>query len=452
MTGKGRVPEKKTGDKTVSAREAALLSLCRIEKEGRYSNLEADLILRGGGLSEKDRGLYTRLVYGTIERKLTLDYLLSALSTRPFEKTDPGVKNLLRLSAYQILYADRIPVSAAVNEGVNLCKKYYKGADGFVNALLRRLIRERDSLSFPQKDTDPIGYLSTYYSVSPGVCALFLEQFPIERCESLFEAMNKNPPTTLRVNTARISMEGFLKRLAEQGIPFEKTALAPYGVRVQTPVSSLDLFEEGLCFVQDEASQLCVAALHAGPHQTMIDCCACPGGKSFGAAIDMGNCGRVLSFDLHKNKLSLIDKGAERLGLSIIETAEADAAKPREALFEAADLLLIDAPCSGLGVLAKKPELRYKKVEETARLPQIQAAILENACRYVKKGGRVLYSTCTLLKRENEERYFAFLEDHPEFEEAPLGIPGAENVSHLTLFPDVHGTDGFFISAMRRKD
>ncbi|MBQ8910960.1 MAG: 16S rRNA (cytosine(967)-C(5))-methyltransferase RsmB, partial [Clostridia bacterium] len=267
-----------------------------------------------------------------------------------------------------------------------------------------------------------------------------MEQFPLERCEILFEAMNKNPPTTLRVNTARISMEDFLKRLAEQGIPFEKTALAPYGVRVKTPVSSLDLFEEGLCFVQDEASQLCVAALHAGPHQTVIDCCACPGGKSFGAAIDMGNCGRVLSFDLHKNKLSLIDKGAERLGLSIIETAEADAAKPREALFEAADLLLIDAPCSGLGVLAKKPELRYKKVEETARLPQIQAAILENACRYVKKGGRVLYSTCTLLKRENEERYFAFLAGHPEFEEAPLGIPGAENVSHLTLFPDVHGT------------
>lgn len=445
---------KESRDKSapMSAREAALLSLCRIEKEGRYSNLEADLTLRGGGLSEKDRGLYTRLVYGTIERKLTIDYLLGQLSAKPFEKTDGGVKNLLRMSAYQILYADRIPHSAAVNEGVTLCKKYYKGADGFVNALLRRLIREKDRLSYPDKTLDPVAYLSVYYSVSPGVCAIFLEQFSLERCESLFEAMNRNPAITLRVNTARISMEDFLSRLAKQGVSYERTAFAPHGVRVNVPVAGLDLFLEGLCFVQDEASQLCVCALDASSGMTVIDCCACPGGKSFGAAIDMEDKGSVLSFDLHKNKLSLIEKGAERLGLSIIKTEQADASKPREELFEKADVLLLDAPCSGLGVLAKKPELRYKNLEETARLPQIQEAILENACRYVKKGGRLIYSTCTLLQRENEERYFAFLERHPEFEAVPLGIPCGQDISFLTLYPDTHGTDGFFISAMRRKD
>ena len=441
-----------TEKKTVGAREAALLSLCRIEKEGRYSNLEADLVLRGGGLSQKDRALYTRLVYGTIERKLTLDHHLSRFSAKPFEKTDPGVKNLLRLSAYQILYADRIPHSAAVNEGVALCKKYYKGADGFVNALLRRLIRERDSLSYPDKETDPVSYLSVFYSVSPGVCALFLEQFGLERCESLFEAMNRNPLVTLRINTARTTMEDFLECLEARGVSYEKTPLAPFGVRVNLPVSGFDLFEEGLCTVQDEASQLCVAALCAKSGQTVVDCCACPGGKSFGAAMDMNDQGQVLSFDLHKNKLSLIEKGAKRLGLSIIKTEQADASRPREELFEKADVLLLDAPCSGLGVLAKKPELRYKNVEETARLPEIQEAILENACRYVKKGGRMIYSTCTLLQRENEDRYFAFLNKHPEFEPVPLAIPGAENATHLTLFPDLHGTDGFFISAMRRKN
>jgi 16S rRNA (cytosine967-C5)-methyltransferase len=168
--------------------------------------------------------------------------------------------------------------------------------------------------------------------------------------------------------------------------------------------------------------------------------------------MDMNDQGQVLSFDLHKNKLSLIEKGAERLGLSIIKTEQADASKPREELFEKADVLLLDAPCSGLGVLAKKPELRYKNVEETARLPEIQEAILENACRYVKKGGRMIYSTCTLLQRENEDRYFSFLNKHPEFEPVPLEIPRAENATHLTLFPDLHGTDGFFISAMRRKN
>ncbi|MBQ7847078.1 MAG: 16S rRNA (cytosine(967)-C(5))-methyltransferase RsmB [Clostridia bacterium] len=436
----------------MTAREAALKSLCRIEKEGRYSNLEADLILKGGELSEKDRALYTRLVYGTIERKITLDYLLSGLTEKPFEKTDPGVKNLLRLSAYQILYADRIPDSAAVNEGVELCKRYYKGAHAFVNALLRRLTREKQALAFPDKSKDPVLYLSVFYSVSPSICALFLEQYGLARCETLFEAMNKTPATTLRINTVKSTVEDFLAGLQARGIDYAPCALAPYGVRVNAPVSKLTELEEGLCFVQDEASQLCVQALQAKPGMTVIDCCACPGGKSFGAAIAMENEGGVLSFDLHENKLSLIRTGAQRMGLSIIRAEAADASKCREDLIGKADVLLLDAPCSGLGVLSKKPELRYKEMTQTERLPEIQQAILENACNYLKKGGRLIYSTCTLLKRENEERYFDFLSHHPEFEEAPLGIPGAQDASHLTLFPDIHGTDGFFISAMRKKD
>ena len=436
----------------VSAREAAYRSLLRIEKEGRYSNLEADLVLKAGGLKEKDRALYTRLVYGTIERKLTLDHHLAALCDRPYEKTEAGVKVLLRLGAYQILFSDRIPDSAAVNESVELCKRYHKSAASFLNAMLRRLAREKNALSYPDEGESPVDYLSVYYSVSRGVCALFLEQFGLERCKSLFAAMNENPPLTLRVNTLKTTLSDFTSLLEERQIGYEKTPFAPFGVRVNAPVSALqDLFDRGLCFVQDEASQLCADALHAKPGDTLSDCCACPGGKSFGGALHMENEGRVLSFDLHQNKLSLIDAGAKRLGITVLTTACADASKYKEELFESADVLLLDVPCSGLGVLAKKPDLRYKNVEETARLPEIQAGILENACRYLKKGGRLVYSTCTLLERENGDRVDAFLESHPEFEEAPLDISCGGDASRLTLFPDIHGTDGFYIAAMVKK-
>lgn len=437
-----------------NAREAAFLSLLRIEKESRYSNLETDLTLKKQNLSDADARLYTRLFYGTLERKLTLDYILSKLTSKPLEKLDREVTALLRLSAYQILYADRIPDSAAVNEGVELCKKYRKSAAPMVNAVLRRLIREREALAFPSEEKEPVAYLSAFFSVSPDICALFLDRFGMEETKKLLAAMNETPPTALRVNTLKTSREALAERLRVRGILCEETALSPCGLKVRAAISDLPELSEGLCFVQDEASQLCTAALNAQPGMTLLDLCACPGGKSFGAAMTMENSGKIVSFDLHANKLPLIEKGAERLGVSILSTAAADARVFLPEWEEKADRILCDVPCSGLGVLAKKPEIRYKDLAESEKLPQIQKDILDNACRYLKKGGRLIYSTCTLLRRENEEIVDGFLASHPDFEEAPLDLPGnlAAGASRLTLLPHIHGTDGFFIAAIGRKE
>lgn len=437
----------------MTAREAAARSLLRIEKEGRYSNLETDLTLRKEGLEDAEARLYTRLVYGTVERKLTLDYLTAPLVSCDYEKLDPEVRVILRMSAYQIFFSDRIPSSAAVNEGVNLCKKFKRSAAPMVNAVLRRLCRERANMAFPSKEERPVEYLSVFYSVSPEICELIYRQMGFEESCRMFEKMNETPPLTLRVNTLKTSREDFCRRFEEKGVSCVRTVFSESGVNIRQAASEVEELKRGLCFVQDEASQLCVEALDARPGMTVIDCCACPGGKSFGAAINMKNIGSVLSFDIHENKLSLVEKGAETLGISILHTQKADGRAFRSDLEGLADRVLCDLPCSGLGVIAKKPDLRYKKEEEMAKLPEIQWAILDNVCRYVKKGGKLVFSTCTVLKRENEALFERFLAGHPEFCAEALALP--QNLSggrpYLTMYPHIHGTDGFFISSFVRK-
>ena len=440
-----------SGEKeALSAREAAYRSLLRIEKESRYSNLETDVTLRRTELSPRDARLYTRLVYGVIERKLTLDYILALFTRGDFSKLDREVSVLLRLGAYQMLFADRVPDSAAVNETVELCKKYKKSASTLVNAVLRRLAREKDALTYPAREDDPAFYLSVRYSVSRDLCALLLEQFSADECEKLLAAFGEPPKTTLRVNTLRTSREALCEALEKEGVAAERTPFSPVGLRVDANVRALTALEKGLCFVQDEASQLAVQALDARPGMTVMDLCACPGGKSVGAALTMENRGAVLSFDLHANKLPLIAENAARLGVAIIRTAAADARVFLPEYENSADRVLVDAPCSGLGVMAKKPDLRYKNADDIARLPEIQLAILENAAHYVRPGGRMVYSTCTLLSRENERIVDAFLAAHPDFAPDDLRLPAFAGQTRVTLLPHIHRTDGFFIAAIKK--
>ena len=435
------------------AREAAARSLLRIEKESRYSNLEADATLSQKKLSEADARLYTRLLYGTIEKRITLDYILSSRVSQSLETLDKEVLTVLRLGAYQILYSDRIPDSAAVNESVELCRRYKKSAAPLVNAVLRRLAREKNAIEYPSEKDDPVAFLSVYYGVSPGLCKLLLDEFGAPECKRFLAAAGEPPPTTLRVNTLKITREALEKELSEAGVAVKKTDLSPDGLKIPGGVKALAAPEEGRCFVQDEASQLCVRALDLRPGMTLLDLCAAPGGKSFGAAIEMENIGEVFSFDLHESKLSLIEKGAERLGISILRCAAGDARVFLPEFEERADRVLVDAPCSGLGVIAKKPDLRFKKPEDIARLPEIQAAILNNAARYVRPGGRLVYSTCTVLRRENEDVVDGFLAAHPEFEEAALCLPALPpDRTRVTLLPQNFRTDGFFIAALKRKD
>lgn len=445
--------KKEAPRRPIGPREAACRSLVRLEKEGRFSNIELDTVLRSAGFSSADRGLYTRLVYGVLERKLTLDYLIGNLAERPAESLDLPLRTLLRLGLCQLLFFDRIPESAAVNESVEIAKKLCPKGAGMVNAVLRRFLREGKRLRLPSGEEDPDLYLSVRYSVSPRLCGCLREDYGMEKAESILSAFCTPPPITLRVNTLRTGREELLSSLRAQGYAAEPTRYSSCGIKLPVAaVSELAPLREGLCFVQDEASQLCVAALGASPGDTALDLCACPGGKSFGIAMEMENKGRLYSFDLHENKLSLLRRGAETLGITILEAACRDARKPDPARCESADRLLCDLPCSGTGVLWKKPELRYREEESVSRLPALQLEILLASADCLRRGGEMVFSTCTLRKKENEDVLSSFLAVRPDFAPLPFTVGGLSAPDgRLTLFPDTHGTDGFFIAKLRRK-
>ncbi len=422
-----------------NVRKTACDLLCRCASAAQYSNLALDTALERGDFSPADRGLLTALVYGTLEHLLTLDYQIARFSARPLEELDLQTKTLLRLGLYQLLYLDRVPDHAAVNETVALAPRRTRG---FVNAVLRSFLRADKQLELPSAEHDPIGYLSVKYSFAEGICRAFVGEFGFARTEQLLAAFSKQPPLTLRVNTLKTTREVLKSRLQQAGYDATETPEAESGLRLPSaPVRTLPGFAEGHFFVQDEASQLCVEALDAHAGMRLLDVCACPGSKSFGAAIDMENSGQVLSCDLHANKLSLVRAGAERLGISILATEARDARKEKPEWVGAFDRVLCDIPCSGLGVFAKKPELRYKDLADSAALPAIQRAILENASRWVSADGRLVYSTCTLLSRENGENVAGFLEAHPEF----------QLLRERTLFPDTDGTDGFYFAVLERR-
>ncbi len=429
----------------MTARQTAHKILIKTENSNVYSNISLDHALEGSALSAADRALTSALVYGVIERRITLDYIISALSSRDIKNIDKETLTALRLGIYQLRFMDRIPPHAAINETVSLCSRK---SSGFVNAILRSYTRLTAPIELPMRDDDTVRYLSVAYSVCEALAKKLLDIFGLERTESLLAASFEAPKTTLRVNTLKTTREALLEKI--EGA--EPTEISPVGIRVEGAVRSLHGFEDGLFFVQDEASQICVGALGALRGELLIDSCACPGSKSFGAAIDMENEGAVRSFDLHKSKLSLISGGAERLGIDIISVAEGDARRFIPELEGVADKVLCDVPCSGFGVIAKKPELRYKDPAQSEPLPDIQLAILKNCSRYVKAGGVLVYSTCTIFPQENEDNIKRFLESEPSF-----SLDGFEfgtlkqGEETLSLYPDTHGTDGFFVARMIKK-
>lgn len=432
----------------MTAREAAFVSLNRIEAEGRYSNLELDSAIRREGLEGADKRLYTLLVYGVTERRMTLDFFIGALYTGR-GALDDRVRTVLRLGLYQLCYADRIPASAAVNESVKLTARFGLGrASGLVNGLLRHAARILEHES-PEAWCDRLiaeqglagsRRLAVRHSVCEGLAAMLAAAYGSQKAESIL-SVPRRPYVSLRVNRLRLSRGELAARLGEGA---SLSPLAPDCVRYAGDGKAmLDAIGEGLCFAEDEASQLTAAALGAKPGERVLDCCAAPGGKSFSIALDMANDGLILSCDLHKNKLRLVETGAARLGLTILRTREADAARADylgegEAPF---DRILCDVPCSGSGVILKKPELRYREPSENERLPAVQTAILANASRFLRPGGRLVYSTCTLDPAENEAVVRRFLADHPGF---ALSSPPR------TFFPDTDSTDGFFCAVLVR--
>lgn len=427
----------------MNARTLVLELLLKAEGSKQYSNIALDNALKKSELSPADKGLASALFYGVIERRITLDYQIKSLSSRELAKIDSRTLNALRIGLYQLIYLNRIPHHAAINESVSLCPR--KSA-GFANAILRSFLR-KGGLTLPDP-ANTIEYLSVAYSVDIPLISKLLSVFEKEETENLLIAINTSPDTTLRVNTLLTNRSVLLENIPSS----TPTINSPNGLYVQGSVRELYGFDEGLFFVQDEASQICVEALGAKSGDLVMDICACPGSKSFGAAISMDNCGAIYSFDLHENKLSLVNSGADRLKISIIKTNACDGRHFLPEFEEKADRIICDVPCSGFGVLAKKPELRYKNPEESASLPKIQRDILNNACKYLKSGGTLIYSTCTILPEENEKNIEQFLSSHPDFTLEPwkIGNIVAES-GMITLLPHIHKTDGFFIAKLKRK-
>ena len=436
----------------MGARETALNALMACRQSGAWSNGVLKEYIRRDRLDSRDSALATKLCYGVLQNRQKLDFYLKQLLTGKLSSLHPVVRDVLHLGLYQILELDKIPDSAAVNESVTLAKKYCKNpkAGGLVNGVLRNAVRSRENLKEPTSYADR-------YSHPDELISLLKKNLPKGKLEPMLVANNAAPQTLVQVNTLRTTAEELIRRLEQ-----ERVAAQPHGWMTDCLVLSgtgdlekLPSFQEGLFYVQDPAAKLSVlCAKLPGEDIRVLDCCSAPGGKSFAASIAMGGRGQITSCDVHAHKTALIENGAARLGLTNITARQQDATQRVSEWEEAMDAVIADVPCSGLGIIRKKPDIRYKNLEELKALPELQLAILENQAAYVKKGGVLLYSTCTVLKAENQEIVEAFLKKHEDFYTEPLDLPEVfpkNETGMLTLIPGEYDTDGFFICRLRRK-
>ena len=435
----------------MNIRKIALDLLSEYEAGNKYVNLL--LSSRSlDGLTREERASLTALLYTAVERKLTYDYYISALAKRAPEKIDAHTRNILRLGLCQIADMSSIPTFAAVNETVKLARN--SGERAFVNGILRAAARAPGELPLPDREKNFKRYLSVKYSFPLHLVKHFASLVGEAETEELLNYYNTVKYTDITVNSLKTTTKDYINALNERGIEAVAEVDTPLSIRILRSVNpeSLPHFADGHIFVQDRASHIATLALSPKRGERVIDVCACPGGKSFSTAILSGDSGEIFSFDLHESKLSLIESGAERLGLGSLRVDFRDALEPDESLFGTADKVICDAPCSGLGVLAKKPDLRYKAPEVLEDLPELQTAILTESARYLKVGGTLVYSTCTLNPRENEEVISAFLSGNPAFapEDFSAGAYSSEG-GMLTLYPHRSHTDGFFIAKIVRK-
>lgn len=442
--------------KPANAREAAAFTLFAMAEDGAWSDGALHHFLERAQLTGRDAALAARLAYGTLQNRSMCDFYLSKYSKIRLSKVAPRVLDVLRMTVYQLTMLDRIPAHAAVGEGINLIRKYCRADPrtvGFANGVLRAIARDAEAGKLPRLDCpDKESYYALRYSHPEWFIRCMSEQFGQKEAERIAAANNEVVPLSVRVNRLKITRDAAAERLAADGF-----AVTPHETMDNIllcgggDIAAHPLFQEGAITVQDAASAACVDVLNPQPGAKTLDCCAAPGGKTFYMAERMENTGEVVSCDIYEHKLETIRAGAVRLGLTNIHTRLADGRVRQGDLAGWADYVLCDAPCSGLGILRKKPEIRFKTDEELAGLPAIQAAILENCCGYVKPGGALVYSTCTVLRRENEDVVRGFLERHPEFALEPFTHPVCgETEGMITLLPHRHQTDGFFIAKLRR--
>ena len=438
-----------------SARDTALKVLIACRTHGAWADAALKAQLARDQLSPQDAALCSRMVYGVTQNRLLLDFYLAAYCSQKPDHLQPPLLDILRLGAYQILFLDKVPDRAAVSEAVELAKRSGRGqAAGLVNAVLRKLSQNKNALpSIP--DRDEAKFLSIRYSHPKWLVKRLLELLGREEAEAFLSADNTAAPLTVQVNPLKTTPEKLTAELEALGVRVTPHAWVPGCLELfgTGDLTALEPFQAGHFLVQDGAAALAARAAAVTPGQRVLDVCAAPGGKSFGAAFAMEDRGEILACDLHENKLKRIQDGARRLGLTSIRTAAADGREFRPEWEAAFDTVLVDAPCSGLGIIRKKPDTRYKKADDLFTLPVVQQAILDNACRYVKPGGVLVYSTCTILPEENQQVTDAFLAQHRDFsrEDLPLPDQAGQADGQVTLWPHRHDTDGFYICRMRRQ-
>jgi len=441
-----------------SPREAAFEILYRIHSDSSYSNLTLDKVQKENNLSGKDAAFCTALTYGVLERQLTLDYIIRQYSSLRLKKIEPKALIILRMGVYQLLYMDSVHAGAAVNESVNLAKKLkLHKASGFINGLLRSFVRADLAYKMPD-EKDKVKFLSVKFSCPEEIVKFWLNSYPEKIVEDMLESFMGRPELTLRVNTLKASRDELIAELSDSGVKAKKSILSENAINVSSPgtIESLKAFKDGKMYVQDISSIIASEAVHPKAGEKVADVCAAPGSKSFSMALLAEDKAEISSFDLYPHKVELIRKSAERLSITSINANVRDALSSSEELEGKFDAVLCDAPCSGLGVIGRKPEIRYKSFEEMQSLPELQYKILANTAKLVKKGGRLIYSTCTLNPEENGKIADKFLSENKNFralhlklnENIKRGIVEPEN--HLTLFPHINNTDGFFVSAFEK--
>ena len=438
-------------------RYLAFKALYKVETENAYSNLTLDSFLKNSDLDARNSAFASSLFYGVLEKRLSLDYIISKFSSIRLKKIETKTLIILRMGIFQMVFMDKVPDSAAVNEAVKICKKeklYQSG--GFVNGVLRSIARAENRFSLPDK-TNSTKYLSVKYSCPEEIVSLWITDYSPEIAEGILESLSGRPPIFAKVNTLKISRAELIEKLRSEGVEAKPSEYLDSAVEIKYSgsLSELESFGHGLLHIQDLSSQICCEILSAKSGEVVSDVCSAPGGKAFNIAERLGGVGKVNCCDIHEHKLKLIKSGAKRLGIDNICVNKRDALSDEP--LEKSDKILCDVPCSGLGILRRKPEIRYKKDLGLESLPDIQYNILENSAKYLNKGGILVYSTCTLHRAENGDVVDKFLSSHSEFEALPIVLPNGikrtidEPSNQLTLFPQTNNTDGFFISAIIKR-
>lgn len=443
----------------MNPREGALSVLYEINEKNAFSNIAINRELGSKPYKQLDKGLITELVYGVLENQIYIDYIIDRFSTFKIEKMNPYTLNLLRLGIYQLLFLDKIPDFAAVNETVNLSKKYCKKTTGFINGILRNIQRDRENIEFPSPEKNIVKYLSIKYSHPQWLVETFLNNFDRSFTEELLEANNAIPDLYVRVNTLKIGIDDCIKLLIDVGYtvkqsPFIEEAIIIEGIH---NIEQSDPYKKGYFQIQDFGSMLVAKILDPKEGDFVIDVCSAPGGKATHIAQLMNNKGTIIARDIYDHKLKLVGKNAERLGVTIIKTENFNGKNLDKNLLNRADKVLVDAPCSGLGIIRKKPEIKYRKQPaDIESIMTIQYDILENASKYLKPGGELVYSTCTINPKENEDIVQKFLDRNSDYTLVDIGdkykglIPGEQAENMIQLYPNIHNTDGFFISKIMR--